>query len=109
VQASSHSRHAPHPAAAPPRSETELKQLNGWRATVDNLVERLQDLIAQKAALAPDAAAEAAAVADVAGAGAGAGALPDGAPDLEAGGGGDGEGRAAVQAASVQLSINKMR
>jgi len=87
--------------------ENEVKQLNGWKATVDSLVERFQQMLAQKAALAPDAAAEAAAVADVAGTADGEAA----AGDLETG---DGEaagadGRAALQAASVQVHSNKMR
>jgi hypothetical protein len=86
-----------------------VKQLNGWKATIDGLVDRLQELLAQKATLAPDAASEAAAVADVAGGGAGdaAAAAPG---DVETGGGdGGAEGRAALQAANVQVHINKMR
>lgn len=90
-----------------------MKQLNGWKATVDNLVERLQDLLAQKAALAPDAEAQAAAVADVVGAGGQGGQGEGGGRDVEMGRGVDGEGeadgRAAVQAATVQMQVNKMR
>ncbi|KIY93744.1 hypothetical protein MNEG_14218 [Monoraphidium neglectum] len=98
------------------KRDNEVKQLNGWKATVDNLVERFQDMLAQRAALAPDAAAAAAAVADVAGAGAAtaAGGAEAGSGGAEAGAGagegaGGAEGRQALQAASVQVHINKMR
>jgi hypothetical protein len=30
------------------RSETEIKQLNGWKATVENLMERFEDLVKQQ-------------------------------------------------------------
>lgn len=85
--------------------ENEIKQLNGWKSTIDSLAERLSDMLAQKASLAPDAAAEAAAVADVAGGGEGGGDVETG----EGGGGGGDGSRVALQAANVQVQINKMR
>jgi hypothetical protein len=34
--------------SSPPCSETEIKQLKGWKATVENLMERFDDLIKQQ-------------------------------------------------------------
>ena len=108
------------------KRENEVKQLNGWRATVESLAERFGDLLAQRAAAA---AASASAGASAGGGEAGEGAEGGAAAAAAAGGEGaaDGEGgaeggaaaagdvetgdggRAALQAANAQVQINKMR
>jgi hypothetical protein len=78
--------------------ETELKQLQGWKATVENLQERFEDLIRQTTLLADIEAQESLIK----------GSAADGEGDGEDGAGG-GMSRSALITPNHTLQLNKLR